>query len=573
MALAFNTGLTPIDACDAVGSWAGFRHNGGGSPSPSVDTDVKKQNTGCLALKVSGTNRDEGIYWDFGSGNEVDFTTTANKHFWAWVLMTTLGLVKTQALGGIYVIAASDASGANWSKWWVEGSDTLDGTWKRIVMDMSKTRSEAAATPCTMTAVRWIGIGTKTNGTSRLDNFFVDRCDYGQAALQGYADAAGSITAAWQDFFDEDDLSANKYGIIDKRGTVYYLRGGITFGDAAQSGTFTFDDATGAVVEFEDPTYDAGSGAVTRIDAANLYTISAEGLSTQKTSVLFGDVVGSGDDRQGVQGGVIQTAGPSWSMDFATDIADLTTVDIYGLTVSGASGGILLDDGNLTSVISCIFVNCGEIDPGTTSSGAEILSVTIIDPDNYGLKWPNTAHNIKKVSFITSGTPTTQNMVHFTQSADYTTDFDGIIYYGSYASSTIRHGENTGTNADVIINSVSGSGSNPLESEFNNTASGTVTVSASYTVTVTIKDRDGGAIQNVQTSMYVTADDSEVMNMDTNPSGVATTGYTGSPPTAVYWRARKSSTGDTKYKNESGIGTITTDGLSFEVVMDVDPNA
>lgn len=573
MALAFNTGLTPIDACDAVGSWSGFRHSGGGSPSPAVDTDVKIQNTGCLAIKVSGTNRDEGMWWDFGSGNEVDFTTTANKHFWAWVLMTTLGLVKTQALGGIYIIAASDASGANWSKWWVEGSDTLDGSWKRIVMDMSKTRSEAAATPCTMTAVRWIGIGTKTNGTSRLDNFFVDRCDYGQAALQGYNDAVGGVTADWEDYFAEDDLSANKYGIIGKHGAHYFVRGGITFGDAAQLGTFTFDTAVGGMIEFENPTYDAGSGPVSRIDSANLYIISAEGTATQATTITFGDVVGSGDDRQGIRGGVIRTAGPSWKLDFAADIADLVSVSLYGLIVVGAGAGILLDDGNKTAVISCTFVNCGEIDPGTTNNGAEILSVTIIDPDNYGLKWSNTTHKIKRVSFITSGTPTTQNMVHFTQSADYSTDFDGIIYYGSYASSTIRHGENTGTNADVIINVVAGSGSNPVESEFNNTASGTVTVSASYPVTVTIKDRSGTPVENVQTSMYVTADDSEVMNKDTNASGVASDTYTGSPPTAIRWRARKSSPGDTRYRNESGIGTITTDGLAFEVVMKVDPNA
>jgi hypothetical protein len=327
------------------------------------------------------------------------------------------------------------------------------------------------------------------------------------------------------------------------------------------------------MIEFENPTYDAGSGPVSRIDSANLYIISAEGTATQATTITFGDVVGSGDDRQGIRGGVIRTAGPSWKLDFAADIADLVSVSLYGLIVVGAGAGILLDDGNKTAVISCTFVNCGEIDPGTTNNGAEILSVTIIDPDNYGLKWSNTTHKIKRVSFITSGTPTTQNMVHFTQSADYSTDFDGIIYYGSYASSTIRHGENTGTNADVIINVVAGSGSNPVESEFNNTASGTVTVSASYPVTVTIKDRSGTPVENVQTSMYVTADDSEVMNKDTNASGVASDTYTGSPPTAIRWRARKSSPGDTRYRNESGIGTITTDGLAFEVVMKVDPNA
>lgn len=566
MALAFNTGLTLISAADATTGWSGFRHNGGGTPSPSVDTDVKIQNTGCLAGKVTGTNRDEGMWFDFGAGSEVDFTTAANKHFWGWCLATAIGLLSTQANGGMYVIAASDASGNNWSKWYVEGSDTLDGSWKRIVMDMSKASSEDAGTPATMTSVRFIGFGLKSNGTAKQDNFFVDRCDYGQAALQAYADASGSVTVGWQDYFDEDTLTANKYGIIDKRGSVFFLRGGITFGLSTQSGTVTFDDATGAVVEFEDPTYDAGSGAVTRIDAANLYIISAEAAASQATTIIFGDVVGSGDDRQGVQGGTIQTAGPTWTMDLATDIADLTAVDIQGVTFSGAGGGLDFDDGNKTTIVSCTFVNCGEVTLGTTNSGAEILSCAFIDPDNYALQWANTTHNIKKLSFITSGTPTTQNMIHFTQSSDYSTSFDGIIFFGSFASSTIRHGENTGTSADVTINSVSGSGSNPVASEFNNTAGGTVTVVNTVTLKVTVKDVAGVAILNAQTAIFDGV--TQLMNEDTIADGTATEDfeYPGSDVNVTV-RVRKGSAAATKYKPVSTPQIIKSTGLDIAVTM------
>lgn len=513
------------------------------------------------------------MWFDFGSGNEVDFTTITNKHFWAWVLMTTLGLVKTQALGGIYIIAASDAAGNNWSKWWVEGSDTLDGSWKRIVMDMSKTRSEAAATPCTMTAVRWIGIGTKTNGTSRLDNFFVDRCDYGKAALQGYNDAVGGITVDWEDYFIEDNLSANKYGIIGKHGAHYFIRGGITFGDAAQSGTFAFDTAVGGMIEFGDPTYDAGSGPVSRIDSANLYIISAEGAPTQATTIIFGDVVGSGDDRQGIRGGVIRTAGPSWKLDFASDISDLVSVSLYGLTVVGAGAGILLDDGNKTTVISCTFVNCGELTPGSANNGAEILSCTFIDPDNYALQWPNTTHNVKKLSFITSGTPATQHMARLSQAADYTIAFDAVKYFGSYASGTLWHGENSGNLADVTISALNQA--NPDATEFENTGSptpGTVTVSNDVALKVTVKDKDGVVIQDAQTAIYKTSDDTQLMNQDTDVNGVASTTFNYVSDTSVIVRVRKGSAAATKYVPVNSPQLITASGLDVTITLFEDPN-
>ncbi len=568
MALAFNTGLTNIDNADAVGSWSGFRHNGGGSPSPAVDTDVKIQNTGCLAIKVSGTNRDEGMWWDFGSGSEVDFTTTANKHFWGWALATTLGLMSTKANGGLYIIAASDAAGNNWSKWYVEGSDTLKGSWERIVMDMSKASSEDATTPCTMTAVRWIGFGINSNGSARQDNLFVDRCDYGQASLQAYNDAAGDVNIGWQDYLDEDDLAANKYGIIDKRGTIFYLRGGLTIGDAAQSGTVTFDEDTGAIVEFEDPTYDAGSGNVSRVDSANLYKISAEGAASQKTSVTFGNVVGSGDDRQGVQGGTIQSAGPSWEMDLATDIADLSSVDLQGVNFAGAGGGISLDDGSKTTVVSCAFVNCGEVTPGSTNNGAEILSCAFIDPDDYALEFPNTTHNVKKVSFITSGVPTTQHMCHLTQAADYSISFDGIKFFGSYASGTIWHGENDGLNADVTINSVAGSGSNPVESEFTSTNGGTVTVVNTVTLKVTVKS-GGTPIQDVQVAIYDGG--TELMNEDTLSTGIAQEDfeYPGSDVN-VTLSVRKMSPGGTQYFPSETDQVIKDTGLDVAVSLTED---
>jgi len=146
----------------------------------------------------------------------------------------------------------------------------------------------------------------------------------------------------------------------------------------------------------------------------------------------------------------------------------------------------------------------GEVRPGSVNNGAEILSVAVIDPSdtdtptkNRGLRFPNTTHNVKKVSFITSGTPTTQHMVHFTQATDYSIALDAIKFFGSFASGTLWHGENSGSNADVIINP--SNGTNASAGEFENTASGTVTVSATAVTTkITVRDENDDPLQSAR---------------------------------------------------------------------------
>jgi hypothetical protein len=157
-----------------------------------------------------------------------------------------------------------------------------------------------------------------------------------------------------------------------------------------------------------------------------------------------------------------------------------------------------------TTLISCQWINCAAVDVGSTSNGAEVLNCFIIDPDsandsdNPGLKIGTTTHNVSFVSFITSGTPTTQHMVELTQAADYSLEMDGFIFFGSYASSTIWHGENSGSNADVTINAVQGSGTNVSASEFENTASGTVSVVNAVNIDVHVEDSGGVDIQDAQ---------------------------------------------------------------------------
>ena len=96
---------------------------------------------------------------------------------------------------------------------------------------------------------------------------------------------------------------------------------------------------------------------------------------------------------------------------------------------------------------------------------------------------------------------------------------------------------------------------------------------ASVTVTVKVIDKLGANIVGAQVSMYLTADDSQVMLQDTNASGIATTNFTDTTPAGVYYRVRKSSPGDTKYIHDSATGTIETGtGFSSTRTLTVDTN-
>lgn len=465
---------------DNTGFTVWKRDGTGGTPSAISESDVFLQGTGACSVKVSN----QGVVLAFGTGG-LDLSA-ANTHLMIWCQMLAGPLMKVRdstTVPGLAIFVSSDAtlsSGSNYKMWAVDGSDTYPGGWVRYIIDLSKTASTVVGT-LNLASVQHVGVYCNTQpNVAKFDNLVIDRIDYVTPG-QGLGISGTSPSASWEELFAADDAVANKYGIIQKSNGIYTLLGSVEIGDAAGSTTTVWDDATGAIVTFKDPRYYDGTADASCI-SSDLYTISTVGNATGTTDITFGDVVGTGDDRQGISGGTITTDGPDWRWDSQADIADLDTVNLYGMNLTGAGRGVLLDDGTKTSIISCTFVNCGEILPGSVSNGAEILSVIIIDPDdvsgseNRGLRFPNTTHNVKKVSFITSGTPTTQHMAHLSQAADYSIGFDEIKFFGSYVSATLWHGENSGNSADVTINA--SNGANPVETEFENTGSpvGTVDV-------------------------------------------------------------------------------------------------
>jgi len=503
MALTFTSGMTTDqDATAEVGTnWAIARISGSGqSPSSALSVDIFKQGSACMSAKISVKSTDAVLCYDYYTdhSNAVLDLSTGNKHVAMWVLLTTPTAIKSLANGGMYVLLQSSAETGTtaptvYSKWYIRGASTYEGGWIRVIIDPTKAASITGGGGVSLSGVRRIGVGLFTTDpvpTVRSENLFVDSIAWGKPVYKVVGD--GATTATWADFISDSKTKAN--GLIQDIGGVYALSAGIRFGDSAQSNTTTFADATGKQFLWKRHTYYEGGATKDVVDYPNIYLIDAQGTGTNKTSVTLGQVVGTLDDRQGVLGGGIRspdTTNLTWKMDFQTNKSSLSAVKIYGLDIVGAKGGLLFDNnagGTETSIISCGVINCGELDPGTTGNGAEILSCAIIDPlggtNNRGIRIPAT-HNIKKISCITSGAPATQHMTHIPDGGTYEVAYDGVKVFGNYSSGTLWHGESSANTGTITVSATNGA--NPTTAEFNKTGTpGTsVTVQNQKTLTLT----------------------------------------------------------------------------------------
>lgn len=99
---------------------------------------------------------------------------------------------------------------------------------------------------------------------------------------------------------------------------------------------------------------------------------------------------------------------------------------------------------------------------------------------------------------------------------------------------------------------------------------GIVSIVSTVTVTITVLDVAGDPIANAQTAVFLTADDSEIINADTNGSGVASGSFGGAVPAAVSVRVRKNSPGDTRFFPVNTPATIESTGLSLTVTLQED---
>lgn len=489
----------------------------------------------------------------------------STNHIGVWLRISNAGDVDTLANGGMQ-IAVRDSSG-NESYWYVGGSDTYAGGWVFFVAYCGNSPDANNGTPAVLTDAADLGVGFKMLAKSMDDNCHIDAMYYGSPTLT----VTGTVTTAgqgMQEIFDIVDAAAT--GLFDKQSGNFIAKGGIQFNDNAASAC-TFSDE-GSTFRFADLPV-----------ATSAYKLSL-GSSSGITDISFGSVVGTGDNRQGVSGINIDALGETYEIDFATNLNGnaSNSVKMYGCGIKNAQRGISFDDNVKTTVIST-FTNCAEIDQGSTNNGAEILNTFIIDPtgavNNYGLKFPQVpsagtlTHNCKKISFITSGIPTTQYMLNFPYAGDYSITLNDFVFYGDYSSATLWHALNSGLNADVTISKTGTT--NIAQAECSSTNGGTVTVVGSVSLTVTATDAETGspiAGASVYAKLIAGDGGAVVMNGVTNSSGVYSTSYSGATPVSLDTdvSAVRAGSFEKPYQDFTLGGQITSSGYVATALMNED---
>ena len=387
MALALDvSNLTVITLATSIGNWT--RTHTVAQASAITDSDFFRQGTESVAWQTKSTGANQGMAYDSGASN-IDLSGTILR---MWAQFNEANKYNTKVNGGVRVFVSDGAQGAdNWGEWYVDGSDTLTADWRNYVIDTTTPFDRTSATAPTMTTIRRVGISTNmVTKPAKVQNCHVDAIRYGnQIIVTGSVAETGN---GWAEVAAIDENVSNQYGLFQRDSStgVFKPTGEIIIGDAAGTLTTDFSDNKNSKLIFPAPTTGNLDGS---------YKITIQGNATGTTDFQLGDVVGTGDDRQGVLGGTISTQGDSWEFDSETDTADIDSANLYGVTFEGA-GNIKLSGATTQELIGGALLNCDEFQP----NNAENLNYSVIAPSpDRGLEYTTTGTG-KQITFIAGAT-------------------------------------------------------------------------------------------------------------------------------------------------------------------------
>jgi hypothetical protein len=529
-----------------------------GGTALAVDTEISYDTFsgsigGYVTTTVDGTFYNNSTTGLFSSGDT------------AYLLVNcgVVSLLHTKANRGLGV-RVTGATATDWAEFNLYGSDewptTFDGGWLQIVIDIDELLANPTTTngtPPTVGNIQRFGVTFETNTVMprMTDNIWVG----GFRILASNTPAiivegrdGGTTDWAWDSI---RSVAAIQLSAVLKPGPAgsFICRGPIQFG-ISDASTHAFLDTNKTLLwDYQEVMLDG------------FYNLNALGSFDGTTNVTFGIKTGTGDDATGAQGGTIQAAsnGARFNMDF--NDPNLDGINFYGVSIQ--HGGTFLIDDPANSWISTSWIDC----TSATVDNAEVLRCSAINPntaDGVAFMKTDDMTDIVHTSFehsdghaieLTAATPTNQ-----TNKGNLFSGFTNTVNSTDAAILNSAAG-------DLIIGSTSGT--NLGLNSYRNTGGGTVDIQASVTITWIALDTANDPINAAQVSAYLTADDTEVILQDTNASGIATSTFSGTTPADIYYRIRKASPGDTKYVNDSGVGTIES-GTGFSVTRTLreDPN-
>ncbi len=328
------------------------------------------------------------------------------------------------------------------------------------------------------------------------------------------------------DIAADDDLAANKYGVLENIDGVIFCQGRLVIGNDVAVTTFNSTDET---LVFRDRNAN-GKGIV----SSSLYGVRFDG------SGCIADVNGL----------VAKGAGTTDTTRFFFDASDATsTVDINASTFIRAG---LIDFSSQDNVQNNVFNNCFQIDPSTSVFTNNSIS-NYVGTEGGAVIFPAEDTNFKDLVF----TNCDNSIEYMNGSDDSSPKFDNIIFDDVSGKYDVYNTSDS-TTAIALTNGSNANSYNP--------AGELTEFPSSVLLTMTVKDSNGDPI-NVAYA-YIDDDDDTpyIMNKQTNASGIASETWTGGSVVGAIWRVRKYG-----FKAYSQIVDIGGSNISLPVTLVADP--
>jgi len=502
----------------------------------SAQTDFYIEGAACIS-KITNATGTSGVGFPDASGAT---TLPSGEAFWFWIYHIGAKALQTRANGGLQVIVGNTL--ANYYAFYLEGSDTyVIGGWKRVPIDPTLTgndadgfafRNRTQGTPDGTWAA--YGGGLVSIASVAGPSVGVDYVAYGRDLLVEFG-GGGDPVATFSSIATND--ATNARGQFQLNNGAYYQQGLLILGSATNA--VDFRDTAGAAVFIEKTPKVASAfneieirNASSRVDWGAV-SFTALGLQSRGKLTITNNA------------------------DVNIDACSFTGMDTFSLQAG-------------TDILNSTFRGCNAITaPGSNLSGTQVLVPTVA-ANTSALIWNvNTDPNGLLDNMTFSKGTNAHHAIEFGTALvlPMSITLTGINFTGFSATEGGTNGDETlhikDTEGTLTINLVECTGNIGYRTE-----GATVVISASVPITVTVKDKAGFAISGVRTGVYLTSDRTEVINLDTNGSGVASGSFTGSTPAECEVRCRKaSSTDNPKYIAFSSIQTISTTGLDFAVTM------
>jgi hypothetical protein len=558
MAVTITDNRTVVDEADATTDWTA---SAGVAVFTAAPDPVEA--TGSLGTQVSLAT--ENSYHTLAASDDI-----SNACVYAWLLPG--GVLETTVAGGIQVYLGD---GTNDRGYHIGGSNGAgfrhdDGpvVWQCFAIDTGSlpanfTNFVGAGAP-NFAAITRVGnvFTTLAKSVGGQENCFIDIAYYGNGGLTITGGGAGTegkfLEIAVRDRSTADhpgtgvaSAAGGAYGAVRELGAALFgIQTRMQFGDDVGTLSVDFEDTSQTFV-FED----RGFGV-------DKYGVTITGNATGTTSFVLGTRDGVGIGSAGCS--LVTPIGVG--AFFTASSANIDTIGLYACTLSGFDQGFTFTTdataGAGHEIFSTSFTGCAQIQIGQTEFINNQISSTVATGITAGAVLIEDTATVSDLAFTSGGTG---HAIVINSATNSPFDFTNFTYNG-YAA------VDGGTGNEVLVNrsgatitiNVSGGDAPTVDTTNSN---GTVIINNNVTVTITVVDTTTAPIVGAVVGVYNSTTNVELVNDETNGSGIVTFSTAGSQP--VYIRALKSTTGSTRYIPVETTGN-TGAGLSLTVTLNED---